>query len=45
MCQYHATICTQLLHLAFLAGLAGVGFPAGTGGGRVATEALSVVLA
>ena len=37
--------CTQSLHLAFLAGLAGGSFPAGIGGGQVATEALSRMFA
>ena len=45
MCQYHAIVFTQSVHLAFVAGLAGVGFPAGTGSGQVATEALSRVFA
>ena len=41
----HASCCMQSLHLVFLAGLVGVGFPAGIGGGQVATEALSMVCA
>ena len=41
----HASCCMQSLHLVFLAGLVGVGFPAGIGGGQVATEALSMVFA
>ena len=37
--------CTQPLHLKFLANLAEVGFPAGTGGGQVTTEPFSMVSA
>ena len=37
--------CTQSLHLAFLASLAGVDFPAGTGSSQAETEALSMVFA
>ena len=37
--------CTQSLHMAFLAGLAGGGFSTGVDGGQVATEALSMVFA